>query len=374
MKINLLVALYRDAYFYHQYGAAVRDLQFLETLEALAIVDAITVVNRPVSLAEKALFRKPVKRTINRGKTSTIDLLSLDLLGPAKGRAWAAEVYPKVLDVALKERRRKDKINVFLDFLPIGHCSADALKGWCYWYDFIDNFKKHNRFSNIERKLVAEKYGFVGRHANYVTAVSEACMAANPCDKGARQDVITNKIFMPKGNGAKRTDVEEQYDLGFIGFITDKLDVDFIEKAQARYKIAIFGKSMDANVSKRLSALPNVKLHGPFSYGDIPGICSSFKVGIIPYRADKSHDGSPLKLYEYIKFNRPCITSIDYEIKDLDFIANYNSSSFDESAIERLIAMSGKEEISKSIQQDWLLENSLKQVTECIEANSEFCK
>jgi hypothetical protein len=40
--------------------------------------------------------------------------------------------------------------------MPIGIPKHETLDGWYYWYDFIDNFTKHNRYSEAERQAVRE--------------------------------------------------------------------------------------------------------------------------------------------------------------------------------------------------------------------------
>ncbi|MFY8273990.1 glycosyltransferase [Pseudoalteromonas sp. SSDWG2] len=357
MKVNLLVALYRDAYFHHSFGYAVRDLQFLDALASLDVVERVTIINRPVSILERALFRKPIARRIESDKINTIDQLSTDIFGALKGRGWAEDVYPSCIDQLLISEKSDSHINVFLDFLPIGCFSEKLLDGWLYWYDFIDNFKKHNRFSKTEKDLVKKKYDFAARNANFVSSVSAACLEANDLSLMKNSMVISNKVYVPKGQTSNPLKLASnaQFDFGFIGFVTDKLDVKFVEMVSERYKVAIYGKVLDGETKRQLSRLKNVTLLGAFSYSDVPAICRTFKVGLLPYLQEKSHDGSPLKLYEYMKFNIPCLTSMDYEISDTRFIRNYNCSKDIDSDIEDMLSVSGNDLISSSIRKEWHL-------------------
>lgn len=362
-QVNLLVALYRDSYFYRSYGPAVRDLQFLETLERLDIMGRIIVLNRPVSIVEKIAFRKPIARRITREKITTIDSLSLDLTGPLRGRAWADKVYPAALNSALKTHFDKSRVNVFLDFLPIGHCSPIALDGWHYWYDFIDNFTKHNRYSESEKKLVEKKYKFVAACADTVTAVSEGSLSVNGGYSAEHVEVLSNRVFsgkeseiqIPGGSG-------ELLDFGFVGFVTNKFDVDFIEKLASRYTVGVYGKVFDRSISRRLKGIANVSMFGSFSYDDLPSIFSNFKVGLIPYLQRFSHDESPLKLYEYIKYGKPCLTSTDYEIVNNPYVVNYRKSQCLYIDIERLLAASGDSSVSACIHEDLRLESAIEKV------------
>lgn len=362
-QINLLIALYRDSYFYRSYGPAVRDLQFLETLERLDVVAKIVVLNRPVSIAEKIAFRKPIARKIAREKIATIDSLSLDLTGPLRGRAWADKVYPAALNSALKTHIDKSRANVFLDFLPIGHCSPAALDGWHYWYDFIDNFTKHNRYAESEKKLVEKKYKFVAACANTVTAVSEGCLSVSRGYSAAHVEVLSNRVFSGKESEIQFSgSSNERLDFGFVGFVTNKFDVEFVEELASHYTVGVYGKVLDRSVSKRLRGIANVSMFGSFSYNELPSIFSNFKVGLIPYLQRFSHDESPLKLYEYMKYSKPCLTSTDYEIVNNRYIVNYRKSQCLYEDIERLMAASGDASVSACIHEELRLEYAVAKV------------
>lgn len=362
MKINLLVAPYRDAYFFDEYGSAVRDLQFLETLSKVENISKITLLNRPVSILERILFKKPKAKRVNLPKIKTIDLTSKDLFGAIKGRAWADDVYPSTINNLLQEYKCDDSLNIFLDFLPIGKFHPERLDGWVYWYDFIDNFTKHNRFTKKEKQLVQQKYSFISKYADFISGVSDVCIKLNGPYEKAKTEVISNKVFDSYGCNADLQLTEKRYDFGFIGFVTDKLDIAFIKKLSDKYSVAIFGQVMDKDVGKILSSLDNVTTFGKFSYKEVPNICKQFKIGLLPYLAEKSHDGSPLKLYEYMKYNVPCLTSIDYEITDNSFIRNYNKSTCLEIDIKEMSSISGNQIISKAIKPDWKLDASLNRV------------
>jgi len=359
MKINLLIAPYRDAYFHHDFGSAVRDLQFLETLAKLDEVNSITVINRPVSILERLLLKKPLAKKVDIKKVATFDSTSGDLFGAIKGRSWAEDVYAKVIEKKLNENKSNDCLNVFLDFLPIGTFNASSLNGWLYWYDFIDNFKKHNRFTVKEKQLVQLKYTFVAKHANFVSAVSDVCLQLNGPYNASLTTVITNKVFEASSTYTITNTNNNAFDFGFIGFITDKFDLEFIQKLSDKHTVAVFGQVMDKKVGETLSSLNNVTTFGKFSYKDVPSICKQFKVGLLPYLAEKSHDGSPLKLYEYMKYNIPCLTSIDYEITEESFIRNYNKSNNLSVDISDMLAISGDTIISKAIKEDWKLSVNL---------------
>jgi hypothetical protein len=250
------------------------------------------------------------------------------------------------------------------------------LDGWFYWYDFIDNFTKHNRFTKTERRAVQGKYVFVKKYAQLLTFVSKECLQNVNLDKPSRSEtrVLTNKVFEDLSLGNKRAESykisEELFDFGFIGFVTDKIDIQVIRRLARDYTVAIYGDFYDQKVKSKLSALDNVSLLGGFHYGDLPSICGTFKVGLLPYRQEKSHDGSPLKLYEYLRYCRPVLTSIDYELTNEKYIINYRNSELNEDTLSQLIQYSGNEDIAGLLSEEDYFKKPLKEIISTVISKS----
>lgn len=175
----------------------------------------------------------------------------------------------------------------------------------------IDNFVRHNRFTRKQKQLVEKKYQYVQRHADLITGVTKAAL-----QQFIRNDTldIANGILdycgaaFPKG-------VKTEFGFGFVGFITDKLDVNFLLRLAhtSKEKIAIFGEAYDAKIKNQLKRCPEIEYFGSYTEKDLPEIMKLFEIGLIPYRESKSHDGSPIKLYQYFNFGRPVISNQFYE-------------------------------------------------------------
>lgn len=360
-KINIVVVPYRDSYFYEKYGPAVRDLQIIETLSRLDCVSQIVVINRPVSIVENFLLKKIIRKELKLEKVTTINSFSWDVFGVSRGRSWISKCYDEVVYNCLEKYGKKDCLNVFLDFLPMGRF-LKVPQEWVYWYDLIDNFKKHNRYSDSEKDLVAKKYHSVAENAGFLTAVSEGCFNGE-FSEFYNKKVLSNKIFIPRNRGleSKRNLDNDafMYDFGFIGFVTDKFDIEFVERLSKYYTIVIYGDFFDKRYERKLKNNKNIYLKGRFSYLELEGICKSFRVGLLPYLPEKSHDESPLKVYEYIKYNKPCLSSLDYEFSHFEFFVNYNKTNNLYDCIENLFAMSDNESISSSISEDAFLDNAI---------------
>jgi hypothetical protein len=367
MKINLVVLNYRGSYFFKEYGPAVRDLQMLLTLAQMDEI-SLTLLERPISIYERVLGKFFPKGILDNYNIRVKDTTSYDLLRPLRRRLWWNHSVTNYLSKLLPELKQDNAVNVFLDFMPIGTPTLDSLDGWFYWYDFIDNFTKHNRFTKAERKAVQRKYLFVKKHAQLLTFVSKECFHNVNLGQPSRSEtrVVTNKVFEDLSLDNKRTELykssKELFDFGFIGFVTDKIDINFIKRLARHYTVAIYGDFYDQKVKSKLSALDNVSLLGGFHYGDLPAICDTFKVGLLPYRQEKSHDGSPLKLYEYLRYCRPVLTSIDYELINEKYIINYRNSELNEDTLSQLIEFSGNEEIAGLLSEEDYFKKPLKEI------------
>jgi len=314
--INILVFPYRDLYFYHRYGNTVRDLQLIMALRQNPRVKRLKLVNRPVSLYERLLGKCRSLLLRETDQPHFWDSTSLDLYGPLFRRRWTEYCYDQYLkSIYHWADFPADELNILLDFTPIAKIDYMNFPGFFYWYDLIDNFRKHNRFSHVERQKVEEKYDYVKTYADLVTGVTDVALNDFPVDKRL---TVANGLM----NRAQNiSDDSGLYTFGFTGFITDKFDVDSVHAllASTPYRAAIYGRVLDNQVGRKLAELPNIDLLGEFSRQDIPDIMTSFKIGLLPYLQNKSHDGSPIKLYDYLDYGKPVVTTMRFEL-DNQFI------------------------------------------------------
>lgn len=356
---NVLFIPYRDLYFWREYGSAVRDLQFLEVLLNFSQVNKITILNRPVSIYERITNKKNSK--FNYPDVTVIDTTSFDLIGPLKKRSWTVSCYNRLVTsyVGKYLKEECDIPLLIMDFTPLAKIPFIKNDRVLYWYDMIDNFTKHNCYTENEKKLVDEKYHYVAEKYNYMTSVSDVASEAIRKYNNINMSVVTNGVFTSRfiQENLDISSSRPAYDFGFVGFITDKFDVEFVRKLAKKYSIVVYGEAYNKDIAEQLT-LAGVKVMGRFSYSQLPELIGSFSIGLLPYLAEKSHDGSPLKMYEYLKNNKPCMTSIDYEFS-CEFVVNYNTSLELDSDIERLIACSGAPGINKSLPEDSFLYNKL---------------
>lgn len=343
---SFIVFPYRDAYFWNKYGCIVRDLHIIHALDSCEYVSDILVINRPVSVYERFLGKSKNKSSVlGLKKTNFYDVTDFDLIGPLKKRRWLKDCYSKYSDEITDfflQYRKSDNV-VILDFTPLSILTFDSLPSGLYWYDLIDNFVKHNRYSSYESLLVKNKYGSLGSR-ELVTCVSEGASDYLRDELGVDSIVINNGLlsFEDKDIGVHN----ESFLFGFIGFLTSKFDFDYLEKMMSFFpgsKIAVYGDYYDKEIIRKIKSIDYIEYFGGFIESDLDDIMKNFKVGVIPYNVNLSHDESPLKLYQYMLYGKPIFSSIHYEV-DFDFI--YYGCEFDLDKInvwERYLLLSDKE-------------------------------
>ena len=357
MEINLVAFCYRGSYFYKKYGPAVRDLQILITLAQMEGV-SVTLLERPISMYERVLGKFFPEGVLDDYNIRLYDKTSFDIFGPLKFRLWWEHSVRSYLADILPRLKKDAAVNVFLDFMPIGAPKHETLDGWYYWYDFIDNFTKHNRYSEAERQAVQRKYVFATERAHLLTFVSKDCLenVTSGRSVSGKTIVVTNKVFEDLGpsvtNAGSNESSRKHFDFGFIGFVTDKIDIDFITRLAGNFTVGIYGDFYDREVKATLESLDNVWLLGGFHYAQLFTICETFKVGLLPYRQEVSHDGSPLKLYEYLRYRKPVLTSIDYELTDDRYIINYRKKEVTDEVLTETIQLSGNKGIANLLSDD----------------------
>jgi hypothetical protein len=142
--------------------------------------------------------------------------------------------------------------------------------------------------------------------------------------------------------------------------------MDFIKRLADNFTVAIYGDFYDQKVKAELESLDNVWLIGGFHYAQLSTICKTFKVGLLPYRQEISHDGSPLKLYEYLRYCKPVLTSIDYELTDQRYITNYRKVEVTNAALIQMINLSGEEGIAHLLTDDDYFRKPLREIVSAV--------
>lgn len=372
-KFSFLVFPYRDFYFEKRFGAIVRDLQIIKSLSESPRVESLVVVNRPVSIYERLTTK--TSKPQNNGKIHYYDVTSKDLIGPIKGRSWTESCYTPYINQIksfFEERSSAASIKVVLDFTPLANIQIDKFNSYFTWYDLIDNFEKHNRFSSIESSIVSIKYKSLNAY-DLITSVSPGALDST-------NHLNSISLIVPNGVAELPKTIEPEsnfeFDYGFVGFITNKFSIELLsklKKLQPNCKIAVFGESFDGKTIDKIKQ--HASYFGKFHSEDTPEIMKKFRTGIIPYIKNLSHDESPIKLYQYLSYGKPVISTIQYEIidqwvftldSDIDNNPDQNLLSF----INKIQSTNTNElinSIRRNLSNDFLWENKIDKLLEKIQ-------
>ncbi len=111
--------------------------------------------------------------------------------------------------------------------------------------------------------------------------------------------------------------------LGYTGTLHDeRVDVDLVCRvaaARPSWQLVFIGPNLLGAAShRRLAALPNVRLLGPRSYGDLPASMGVFDVCIIPHRVTPFTESlNPIKIYEYLATGLPIVSTPVATVREL---------------------------------------------------------
>lgn len=360
-KLSFIIFPYRGIHFKKKYGTTVRDLQIIEIIKNSELTENCLVVERPLSIYEILLGRMSKK-------PNHLTSISTEIIGPLKQRSWTEYCYDQEIQ-KINTITMHWKNVVILDFTPIAKININKIKHDYYWYDLIDNFSIHNRFNQSQKNKVLEKYSSVQKKHDLISGVSEKSLLNFETGK---KIILPNGLYPDYLSATKESKKNDKY--GFVGFITNKLDLEFLENLlseDSNATIGIYGEILDSKVEKHLKSIKNINIYGKFHRRDYPSIFSSFKVGLIPYLLEKSHDGSALKLYDYLFNCKPVLTSTDYEMKN-EFIINYKEKTLKAAltCINQILTSNDLKKIQESIPDDGFIEKKVEQAIRKI--HSEF--
>jgi len=198
-------------------------------------------------------------------------------------------------------------------------------KGFISLYCCIDaQFDRGVNWANDERYVV--------RHCNGMSVISDMLLDIH---SHMRRDLVkapwgfAEDVFN-KFRKTSRKIPDNVYTVGYVGAICYRLDFPFLTelvRSLPDVKFVFAGPvvtgliSGDATVWKLFADIcsnKNVKYVGNFYKKDIPGLISSFSVGLIPYSTKYVFNlaSFPLKLFEYFYFGIPVVSTKIREMRN----------------------------------------------------------
>ncbi|MES2935533.1 MAG: hypothetical protein V4805_18825 [Pseudomonadota bacterium] len=149
--------------------------------------------------------------------------------------------------------------------------------------------------------------------------------------------------------------------IGYIGTISAWFDFDALLACANRFKnveVHLIGPVDRVNIPSWRHG--QIHFHGPVPHGALAFLAQSFDILIMPFKVcDLVRSVDPIKLYEYILFDKPIIAVRYAEIERFDeFVSFYSTHHELISTLEALIDSGCKQKYSTSARQIFLEKNS----------------
>lgn len=182
-------------------------------------------------------------------------------------------------------------------------------------FDAVDDWSEHENFIS-NKAYLKKQYADISKKADVIFTVSD------------KQDEQFNvdSIWIPNGvdfNHFQDTDcrsgVRDYIEdlagpiVGYVGIIQKRIDFKLVAQLARKFSEAQFvfvGPVWPDAEIDTVNDLENVHFPGKVSYEALPGVLSTFNVGIIPHKVNAfTASMNPLKLYEYLSVGIPVVTT-----------------------------------------------------------------
>ena len=189
-------------------------------------------------------------------------------------------------------------------------------------YDILDNWKEFNKVGaapwyneNIENFFI--------NNADVVTAVSKKLV--NTLNSSREIKLLSNGLS-GNDNFLPYIKEEDKYHVGYIGHLTDKWfhwDYIFNLAKDNRFVIHIIGEGASLNILKKIKEYKNIIFYGYIPKTHLKQYASYFNVGLIPFiNSELSNCVDPLKVYDYLQFGRPVVSTGIPHISEYPYCIN----------------------------------------------------
>ncbi|QDC96500.1 glycosyltransferase family 1 protein [Candidatus Methylopumilus universalis] len=202
-----------------------------------------------------------------------------------------------------------DCMDDFVAF-PSNH---ERIKDFIFWENKLLQSSHIVFFSSLTlMEVVKARYNFKAKSVVINNGLSTEAL------KGS----LTRKL---KPNNSQRIIV------GYIGTISSWLNFDLLLEAlnkNQNLNIHLIGP-VDTSF-KMSNSHPRLTLHGPVSHSGLRSMVSSFDAFIMPFNpSNLINSVDPVKIYEYIYFNKPIFSVYYYEMKKFDEFVDFFVTSND---------------------------------------------
>lgn len=191
---------------------------------------------------------------------------------------------------------------------------VDRFRDSLLWYDYLDElsiFREADR-GLPARRTVAHYHQIMVRQADVLTCSNRLLV-----DRVPRPDtlLVENGVdldrFRPEGEVASDLPQDRPV-IGYHGAVATWFDLGLLAGLVALlpdFEFVVVGP-IEAGLSDRLPAAPNLSWLGSRSSDEIDRYVRGFDVGIIPFVVDEMTEAvTPLKLFEYLASGKPVVST-----------------------------------------------------------------
>lgn len=330
--LDLVVVPFHDWRKCEREGFRTRDAHFMQHFGRHPAVRRLLVVNRPISLAEIAIYRRgwrPRHGTLLKRsggaylsqvgpKTYTLDLVVPEVLRPLRmRRAWTPYIFDRPV-VAAAVRAAMAGLGVGDDYAlflsaPLFSPLARRLRPPLLIADAQDNLTRHALYRDVPG--VGDGYAYWREHADLLFANSrETAEWLGRPDATHIANGVDAEVFEPTRRRPMPVDVAAlpRPVVGYAGKMQEMVAVELVTaalRALPDVSFVFIGQQLDPRWMAPVWALPNAHALGDKPYAQLPDYLAAFDVCTIPYSVERQHGGDPIKFYEYLAAGKPVVTT-----------------------------------------------------------------
>lgn len=195
-------------------------------------------------------------------------------------------------------------------------------------YDIIDNWQAFNKVGRANWYCDHIEQFFIN-NADVVSAISKKLVQKF---KDFRQIKLISNGLLGGSKFLSEITFKDKYHVGYIGHLTPtwfNWDYIFNLADDDLFVIHIIGEGVTPEILKIIQGYPNIILYGYIPQPDLKQYVMKFNIGLIPFiKGPLSESIDPLKVYEYLQFGRPVVSTGIPHLSDYPYCTN--TDTFDE--------------------------------------------